>query len=114
LAAGAFAGLASATFFAADAGAFLATAFLAAGISAIGVSTTADAGASVALASELEDTATPFGMSVEEIILAHFQFRNIPIAFGFPAGHLNDNRALILGKKVRFNVEGTTSELRFL
>ena len=63
---------------------------------------------------DLEDTATPFGMSVEEIILAHFQFRNIPIAFGFPAGHLNDNRALILGKKVRFNVEGTTSELRFL
>jgi muramoyltetrapeptide carboxypeptidase len=63
---------------------------------------------------ELEDTATPFGMSVEEIILAHFQYRNIPIAFGFPAGHLNDNRALILGKKVRFNVEGTTSELLFL
>ena len=63
---------------------------------------------------DLEDTATPFGMSVEEIILAHFQFRNIPVAFGFPAGHLNDNRALILGKKVRFNVEGTTSELRFL
>ena len=63
---------------------------------------------------ELEDTATPFGMSVEEIILAHFQFRNIPVAFGFPAGHLNDNRALILGKKVRFSVEGTTSELRFL
>jgi muramoyltetrapeptide carboxypeptidase len=63
---------------------------------------------------ELEDTATPFGMSVEEIILAHFQYRNIPIAFGFPAGHLNDNRALIIGKKVRFNVEGTTSELRFL
>ena len=63
---------------------------------------------------DLEDTATPFGMSVEEIILAHFQFRNIPVAFGFPAGHLNDNRALILGKKVRFSVEGTTSELRFL
>ena len=63
---------------------------------------------------DLEDTATPFGMSVEEIILAHFQFRNIPVAFGFPAGHLNDNRALILGKKVRFRVEGTTSELRFL
>ncbi|MFN5030846.1 MAG: LD-carboxypeptidase [Flavobacteriia bacterium] len=63
---------------------------------------------------ELEDTATPFGMSVEEIILAHFKYRNIPVAFGFPAGHLSDNRALILGKKVRFNVEGTTSELRFL
>lgn len=63
---------------------------------------------------ELEDTATPFGMSVEEIILAHFKYRNIPVAFGFPAGHLNDNRALILGKKVRFSVEGTTSELRFL
>ena len=63
---------------------------------------------------ELEDTATPFGMSVEEIILAHFQYRNIPIAFDFPAGHLNDNRAIVLGKKVHLNVEGTSAGLSYL
>ena len=63
---------------------------------------------------DLEDTAIPFGMSVEEIILAHFQYRNIPIAFGFPTGHINDNRALILGKKIALTVEGTSSELSYL
>jgi muramoyltetrapeptide carboxypeptidase len=63
---------------------------------------------------DLEDTATPFGMSVEEIILAHFQYRNIPIAFDFPAGHLNDNRAIVLGKKVLLNVEGTSAGLSYL
>ncbi|MFO0494169.1 MAG: LD-carboxypeptidase [Flavobacteriia bacterium] len=63
---------------------------------------------------ELEDTATPFGMSVEEIILAHFQYRNIPIAFDFPAGHLNDNRSIVLGKKMLLNVEGTSAGLSYL
>ncbi len=58
---------------------------------------------------ELEDTAIPFGKNVEAIISEHFQFRNIPIAFGFPAGHIADNRALILGKTCQLNV--TTDEV---
>jgi muramoyltetrapeptide carboxypeptidase len=51
-----------------------------------------------------KDTETPFGKSLEEIILAHFQYRNIPVAFDFPAGHIDDNRALKFGKNTLFTV----------
>lgn len=52
----------------------------------------------------ISDTERPFGMSLEEIILDHFQYRNIPICFDFPAGHIDDNRALRLGNKVVLQV----------
>ena len=38
---------------------------------------------------------------------------NIPIAFEFPAGHQKDNRTLILGKKVDFEVNENEIILRF-
>ncbi|MDG1147781.1 MAG: LD-carboxypeptidase [Crocinitomicaceae bacterium] len=63
---------------------------------------------------DMKDTAIPFGMSYESVILSHFEYRKIPICFNFPAGHINDNRALILGANVEFNVNTTGSELLFL
>lgn len=54
--------------------------------------------------SNSKDTEVPFGKTLEEIILAHFQYRNIPIAFDFPAGHIHDNRALKFGKNALFTV----------
>lgn len=62
---------------------------------------------------DLKDTATPIGFSLEELILQHFQYRSIPIAFDFPAGHIPDNRSLILGKEVSFNVHETSVTLTF-
>jgi len=62
---------------------------------------------------ELEDTTIPFGMSVEEIVLQHFTFRKIPICFDFPAGHIDDNRALIFGKEVQLNVNEKGGALLF-
>lgn len=58
---------------------------------------------------DMKDTDTPFGQTQEEIILSHFVYRNIPIAFDFPAGHIDDNRALILGTACKLDVstEGT-------
>lgn len=53
---------------------------------------------------DMKDTHVPFGQTLEEIILSHFQYRKIPIAFNFPAGHISDNRALVLGDKVALNV----------
>ena len=47
---------------------------------------------------DLQDTDTPFGQTIEEIILSHFQYRKIPIGFNFPSGHIPDNRSLVLGK----------------
>jgi len=63
---------------------------------------------------DLEDTTISFGHSVEQIILHHFKYRKIPIAFNFPAGHINDNRALILGKTCRLEVNEKESVLRYL
>lgn len=62
---------------------------------------------------DLEDTDIPFGKTVEEIILEHFTYRNIPIAFGFPAGHISDNRALILGDQCKLEVSAEKTLLSY-
>lgn len=53
---------------------------------------------------DMKDTAIPFGKSLEEIIIEHIKPYNIPLVFGFPAGHINDNRALVFGKKIKLEV----------
>lgn len=62
---------------------------------------------------QMRDSEIPFGASIEEVILRHFQFRKIPIAFNFPAGHIDDNRALILGREVKLTVSQTETKLTF-
>ena len=58
---------------------------------------------------DLKDTAVPFGQNIYALILAHFTYRNIPIAFDFPAGHIEDNRALIIGAEVQLHVAENVS-----
>ena len=53
---------------------------------------------------DIKDSSIPFGKSVEQIVLESVNHLNIPICFGFPAGHFSDNRALILGQKIRLTV----------
>ena len=53
---------------------------------------------------DIKDSSIPFGKTVEQIILESVNHLNIPVCFGFPAGHFSDNRALILGKKIRLTV----------
>lgn len=48
---------------------------------------------------DINDNEIPFGKSVEEIILEHTKEYDYPICFGFPAGHINDNRCIKLGVK---------------
>tara|TARA_X000000368_G_scaffold399052_1_gene369661 strand:- start:372 stop:1268 length:897 start_codon:yes stop_codon:yes gene_type:complete len=47
--------------------------------------------------SDMNDNAIPFGKTAEEIILDHTKEYGFPICFGFPAGHLYDNRSIRLG-----------------
>lgn len=62
----------------------------------------------------LEDTDIPFGKSVEELILSHFDYRKIPISFDFPAGHIEDNQALLLGAMVELEVSKDQCLLSYL
>lgn len=56
---------------------------------------------------KMHDNNIPFGMSAEEIILEKVRDRNIPVCFNFPAGHIDDNRTLILGKTTLLEVGDT-------
>ena len=47
--------------------------------------------------SKMNDNDLPFGKTAEEIILDHLKDYNFPICFGFPSGHLDDNRSIRLG-----------------
>lgn len=53
---------------------------------------------------KMHDNNIPFGMTAEEIILEKVRDKNIPVCFNFPAGHIDDNRALILGRKTKLSV----------
>ena len=48
---------------------------------------------------DMNDNEIHFGKSVEEIILEHTKKYDYLICFGFPAGHINDNRCIKLGVK---------------
>ena len=47
--------------------------------------------------SGMNDNDTPFGKTAEEIISEHTKGYDFPICFGFPAGHLEDNRTIRFG-----------------
>jgi muramoyltetrapeptide carboxypeptidase len=63
---------------------------------------------------DLEDTDVPFGKSIEALILAHFTYRKIPICFDFPAGHIDDNQAILLGAGVELTLNESMSTLSYL
>ena len=46
---------------------------------------------------DMNDNSIPFGKTAEQIILEYTKNYDFPICFGFPAGHLSDNRGLRLG-----------------
>jgi len=54
--------------------------------------------------SEVKDNEIPFGQTVPEIIMDVVKNYNYPVCFDFPAGHVPDNRSLILGRKLKMVV----------
>jgi muramoyltetrapeptide carboxypeptidase len=53
---------------------------------------------------QMHDNTIPFGKTAEDIILDNIREYDFPVCFNFPAGHLDDNTALILGSKVKLEV----------
>lgn len=53
---------------------------------------------------DMKDNEIPFGKTAEEIISDIVSDYNYPVCFNFPAGHVDDNRALILGRNCKLRV----------
>jgi muramoyltetrapeptide carboxypeptidase len=62
------------------------------------------AGLVVGAMTKMHDNSVPFEKSAEEIIAEAVEDYPYPVCFNFPAGHLEDNRALILGREVALEV----------
>ncbi len=61
---------------------------------------------------DMNDNAVPFGQSAEEIVSRHLAPYNIPVGFGLPFGHIDDNRAVVCGCEAQFEVTDAGSVLR--
>ena len=62
----------------------------------------------------LKDTENPTGFDIETLILDQFKYSKTPICFNFPAGHQDDNRALILGSDVQLFITSSFVELSYV
>jgi muramoyltetrapeptide carboxypeptidase len=62
--------------------------------------------------SRMNDNTIPFGKTANEIVADAVKEYNYPVCFDFPAGHMETNLALILGRKVSLSV-GKEVELSF-
>ncbi|MFK5855291.1 MAG: LD-carboxypeptidase [Bacteroidota bacterium] len=54
---------------------------------------------------QMNDNIIPFGKTAEEIILDTVCEFDYPVYFNFPAGHIDDNRALVMGRRVKIEVK---------
>lgn len=54
-----------------------------------------------------------FGKTLEEIILEAIAGTNFPVIFNFPAGHVDDNRAIIMGDYVDLKVTKKKVKINF-
>ena len=60
----------------------------------------------------MHDNAVPFGKTTEEIVWEHVSEYQFPVCFGFPAGHVADNHALILGENARLEISNNNVSLQ--
>jgi muramoyltetrapeptide carboxypeptidase len=62
------------------------------------------AGLIVGSMNKMHDNNEPFNKTANEIISEALEDYPYPVCFNFPAGHIDDNRALILGREVKLDV----------
>jgi muramoyltetrapeptide carboxypeptidase len=62
---------------------------------------------------DMNDNTIPFGKTAKEIIYDAVADYTYPVCFDFPAGHVNENNTLILGRKCELVVSKTNVTLKF-
>jgi len=62
---------------------------------------------------KMRKNTTPWGTSIEQLILDVVAEYDFPVLFDFPAGHEDDNRALILGRTIQLTVGKKESKVVF-
>lgn len=63
---------------------------------------------------ELGEESIPFGQTPEEIIMDLVEEYDYPVCFNFPTGHIDDNRAMVVGAKVALEVQTHLVDLKYL
>ncbi|WP_324288543.1 hypothetical protein [Pedobacter sp. SL55] len=63
---------------------------------------------------EVGEESIYFGQTPEEVIWEQVKDYSYPVCFGFPSGHIADNRAMVLGKTVSLNIANNNVELNYL
>jgi len=53
---------------------------------------------------EIKDNDIPFGQTIEQIIMEVVGKYTYPVCFDFPAGHVPDNRSILLGRQCFLNI----------
>ena len=62
---------------------------------------------------KMKDNEIPWGKNANQIIADITKEYTFPILYNFPAGHIQNNNALIFGKQVSLELNATTSKLTF-
>lgn len=62
----------------------------------------------------VKDNDIPFGQTVPEIIMEVIKNYSYPVCFDFPAGHIPDNRAILLGKHLTITVAADVVNISYL
>jgi len=62
----------------------------------------------------MEDTKTPWGKSAVQTISEAVSDYGYPVFFGFPAGHIDDNRAFYIGKTARIIPDGEKAVMTYI
>lgn len=62
---------------------------------------------------KMRDNDIPWGHDALEIVRNITKKYNIPVCFNFPAGHIKDNRTLIMGKTATLDITASGTKLTF-